>query len=166
MRFVTVLLMIGLCLFVCVPIARAGFNSGDFELTLQATGTSPANTGTFIAGGGIGVGYFLTDDLELGVQQTASYSDTGDATLIATTTGSADINIGLDSNLILFAGAFGGATYGDIETSWIVGPEAGVKVFVADSTLIAFTVRYGIPVDNGSFDDGDFAYNLGLSWRF
>ena len=51
-------------------------------------------------------------------------------------------------------------------TQWGAGPEAGVKVFLNNTTFIRALAQYEFPV-NGSFNsDGRFIYGLGLGLKF
>lgn len=164
MKLLTMALAIGLL----ATTASAAFDKGDFELSLAATGATPAQGDSFQTGGTVGLGYFLSKDIEIGVRQGFSYSDTGPATWGGSTQGALDVHfpLGDDANILPFVGFFGGASYAThAETSWRLGPEAGIKFFLDDNTILALMAQYGFDPDS-DFDSGSFGYSLGLSFRF
>jgi len=60
-----------------------------------------------------------------------------------------------------------GYSYGDgIEDQWGAGPEAGVKIFINETTFIRVLAQYVFPVAESFTSDGRFIYGLGLGVRF
>lgn len=144
---------------------------GVIELTLAGNGQSDHDFNNSAIGGTIGLGYFLTDYLELGVRQNASYTDPNGAASSwdGVTRVFADVNIG-SGPLVPFIGANIGYRYGDnTSDTWEAAPEAGLKWYVGKSreAFIYAAVEYQFLFDSGSeftdnFSDGVWVYTLGV----
>src|SRR5438067_2865813 len=157
-------------LLLAPAISQAQFKQGDWELTLsgQASNGPDFNGVTGSASGNLG--YFLTDQLEIGVRQTATYNDIGTSGNLNGSTGiAADYNIDL-GRFVPYIGGSIGYVYGDsVSDSWFGGPEAGLKYFVNNTTFVFFSIEYQFFFDSGSnfnqpFSDGAFLYGLGIGF--
>ena len=162
-KFVLVALF---AMFLVPAAAQAQFDEGDWEMTIAGQGTSDDSFDNTILSVGASLGYFFNDNLEAGVRQTISFSDTdgGGSDFAGSTTGFVDYHFDMD-RWQPFVGAFIGYAYGDgIDDDGVWGPEGGVKYFVNSTTFIQFTVQYLIPFD--SDNEEAFAYNLALGFKW
>jgi hypothetical protein len=149
-----------------------GFDPGNWELTISA---SAQNDRDFhgVAGSIEGsIGYFMTDNLEIGIRQTATYTDAGvtgpgEGTSMAfATDGFVDWHFDL-GQWQPFIGGNIGFIYGDVNNTWEAGPEAGVKYFLNTSTFIFVMAQYEFFFNEGdvgtdAFSEGFWRYSLGL----
>lgn len=152
---------------------RGGAKAGDNEITLSGTGT---NNNDFDAGA-FGVsgsyGWFLTNALLVSLRQSINWAGAEDAddTWSASTRIAADYHFNTAGRFRPFVGANIGYFYGDnVNNSGLIGPEAGLKYFVNDTTFVLAQVEYQWFFDDGdvgdAFDDGAFQYTLGLGFVF
>lgn len=146
---------------------------GNVEVLLAGSG---GNDEDFEAGSGaasLGLGYYLTDGLELVARQSGSFADPGPGS----DAWSGVSRAGLDFNfvfapLVPYVGGTIGYIYGDgVHDSWIAGPEAGLKWYIKDEAFLQASVEYAFFFDNedtvgDAFDDGTFLYSLGFGLRF
>src|SRR5699024_6439682 len=139
-------LLIG-ALVACSPalaFAQSGDNTvygpstGDREFTISGSGSS----GTDLDQGAFGLdaelGWYLTDHIEAGIQQSASWSgvDGGDDFWSAATGGFANYQFG-SGRLRPLVGASLGYAYGNnVNESFYAGVGAGLKYYVLPSTFI------------------------------
>ena len=148
------------------------FEEGDKELTLSGSASNgPDFDGVFI-GANASLGYFLTDNLELSIRQSLTYTDVGvGSALNGSTRVAADFHFDLEA-LQPFVGGNFGYVYGDaVNDTFEAAPEAGVKYFVNSTTFIFAMVEYQFFFDtaddvSSSFSDGQFLWSLGLGFRF
>jgi hypothetical protein len=159
-------------LLVLPTIAQAQFEQGDKELTLGANAANGNDFDGFTGGGNASLGYFVTDNLELSVRQSLSYTDIGvDASLNGSTRVAADFHFDL-GGFQPFIGANFGYVYGDaVSDTFEAAPEAGVKVFLSSTTFIYAIAEYQFFFDDAdgaddAFEDGQFVYSLGIGFRF
>ena len=152
--------------------AFAYFEETDKEITLSGTAANGPDFNGFVAGANGSLGYFLTDQLELSVRQTITYTDIGvDSSLNGSTRIALDFHFDLEA-LQPFVGGNFGFVYGDaVNDTWEAAPEAGAKWFVNSTTFIFGMVEYQFFFDSGdtvggAFDDGQFVYTLGIGFRF
>src|SRR5690349_5335228 len=143
-------------------IAKADFEQGDLELTL---GGNAAGGKDFdgIAGGINGsLGYFLTDELELGIRQTINYTDVNTppnagGQLNGSTRVFGDFHFDAGA-WQPFIGANIGYVYGDgVADTWEAAPEGGVKYFVNSTTFIFAQVEYQFFFDKADQVDNAFS---------
>ena len=169
--FKRVTLAVGvLCLVLPVGAFAQGFTEGDKELLLNASGASDNdfdNTIFSIAGD---LGYFFTPNLEAAIRQGLSFTDTEGAgsSLNASTRGAVDYHFDL-GRWWPFAGANIGYIYGeDVNETWALGIEGGLKYFVNDTTFILGRVEYQwfLDDDDNGFDDGQWVYVVGIGFRW
>ena len=151
--------------------ANAQFQAGDWELTLSGQGSNgPDFDGTQWSVNG-NIGYFLTKELEVGVRQSVGYSD-----LVPGSAWTGSTRVAVDYNFdmgrwVPYIGANLGYVYGDVNDTWLAGPEAGVKFFVNSTTFVQLGVEYQFFFDKNSdasqaFSDGQFLYSLGIGFRW
>ena len=186
LRTAAVILVLGLTVGLLPSRADAqGFDPGDFELTLGATASNGNDFDGFNAGGNASIGYFFTDNLELSLRQSLTYSDIGSFGTDDDEDGEggegsslgASTRVALDFHFDLgawqpFVGANIGYVYGDVANdTFEAAPEAGIKYFVNSTTFIYGIAEYQFFFDEGdeaddAFDDGQFVYSLGIGFRF
>ena len=169
-RYVFVLLAAAL---LAVPTATfAGFQTGDYELTLNGSGAGDNNfDNNFFSLQG-SLGYFFSEVMEGLVRQEASFaSSEDDSSWSGSTSFGADLHFDLQT-FVPFVGASLGYVYGEgVDDTWFASPEGGVKLFVNATTFIQGLVQYQWFFNSASqagnnFDDGRFVYVLGLGFRW
>jgi hypothetical protein len=153
---------------------RGGARQGDQEITLSGTGT---NNNDFDAGN-FGVsgsyGYYVTDAFLVALRQSLNWSGAQDAedAWAGSTRIAADFHFNTSGRFRPFIGANVGMIYGDnVNNTGIIGPEAGIKYFVNDTTFILLQTEYQWFFDSGddvtdAFDDGAFQHTVGLGFVF
>lgn len=129
--------------------------------------------------GDIGFGYFLGDPhWEIGLRQGFSYSFIEDSSDVWTATTIPFVNyhlLGLfeSDRVVPFIGTFVGAIWNDEDITGTLGPDAGVKFFVNDSTFLTMRYRYewffndlslGDIGDNSSKGNHVGTIGLGFVW--
>lgn len=172
--------LLGLLIGLAPVVAMAqgvtvGPQAGDRELTLSGTGGSKSSMDAAHFGILGGLGWFYTDELELGVRQGVNYVDlpsTSDNRLNGSTRGFADYHFAVSERARPFVGASLGYTYGGgVHDSPFGGVEAGLKYYVRPKTFIMGAVEYQYfftnlgHIDDG-FKEGAFVYTLGIGYHF
>jgi hypothetical protein len=168
------LLVPALALVVLARPAEAGFQAGDTTLQLGASFAHQNGSDVGALTGDAALSHFLTQGIELGVNQGVSYIfiDDADDVWSATTTAVANYNFGsTDSRFVPFVGAFGGLVYNDDDATGVFGPNAGFKVFVNDTTYVLTRYRYEWYVsdlEQGDVEDsdGNHVVTVGLGFAF
>lgn len=150
-----------------------GPSAGDQEFTISGSGSS----GTELDQGAFGLsgelGWYLTDHVEAGIRQSASWSgvDNGDDFWTASTGGFVNYQFG-DARLKPVVGASLGYAYGNaVDESFYAGVGGGLKYYVLPSTFIQGAAEWQFYFDepdhaNNAFDDGSFVYTLGVGYNF
>ena len=151
-----------------------GPTEGSNEFTLSGTGTSDRglDNGSFGITGSYG--WYLNRDLELAIRQSANWAsvNNGSDRLNGSTRGALDYHFDVTDRFRPFVGASIGVIYGDgVNETGIIGPEAGVKYYLNPTTFIVGQIEYQYLFDDGdeidnNFDNGAFAYTLGLGLNF
>jgi hypothetical protein len=143
-----------------------GFRQGDREFTIVGQGRSDSDLDDNVFTTSFSLGYFFTNNLEGAVRQDIEFVDLpGDNDWRGATYLAADYHFGT-GQLVPLVGANLGYVYGDgVTDEFFAAPEAGVKWFVNQTTFIQGSVQYQFPLD-GHFDDGTFAYGVGVGFRF
>ncbi len=156
--------------------AEAGFVAENiaFQVSGGLNHAQGSDTGT--ANVDLSVGYFLTDQVELGVIQGLSYNfnDGGEDTWSAATVGFANYNFASpEAKFVPFAGAFGGVLWNDDDATGTIGPNLGVKYFLGDETFLVTRYRYEWAVDSLELNevddnqtDGNHVVTVGLGMKF
>lgn len=149
-----------------------------WELTLGGSASNGPDFDGVNAAATVGIGYYLTDRLEIVGRQSLTYTDlTGGgkgSALNASTAVALDYHfqLGDHGEFQPFIGGNIGYVYGDtVNDSFEAGPEGGIKYYVNSNTFIVATVQYQFFFDKGSdaseaFSDGQFIYGLGIGFRF
>jgi len=144
--------------------------SGSF---IHAQGT---NVGTVNLD--VGYGYFLTENWEIGVQQSGGYSfiDDADNQWSASTIPYFNYNIrglSLNDSFQPFIGAFVGAAYNSDDITGTLGPQIGFRSFINDSTFIVVKYRYEWYFSDLTYNDikdnssnGSHVVTLGVGFAF
>ena len=164
--------MVVAALLVLPTFSYGYFEEGDKEVTLSGSASnSPDFDGVFIGANG-SFGYFVTDQLELGVRQSLTYTDVGvGSALNGSTRVFGDFHFDLEA-WQPFVGANFGFVYGDaVNDTFEAAPEAGIKWFVNSTTFVFAMVEYQFFFDSAddadaAFEDGQFLWSLGIGFRF
>ena len=150
----------------------AYFEEGDKEITISGTAANGPDFDGVVIGANGSIGYFMTDNLELSLRQTLTYTDIGvDSSLNGSTRIALDFHFDLEAFQPFVGGNFG-YVYGDaVNDTFEAAPEAGAKWFVNSTTFIFAMAEYQFFFDkassaSGAFDDGQFVYTLGVGFRF
>jgi|GEM_PF-256364 len=173
----SVLLILG-ALTVQSALADGTFGAvaGEQEITLSGTGSSDRNVdiGSFGLSGDLG--WYASDRFVFGVRQSLVYASveggrSKDDFWSGATRGYIDYHFS-DSAFRPFLGASLGGIYGDgISDSGFAGVEAGAKYYVLPKTFMLGRAEYQWffrktrEADN-NFDDGAWAYTVGLGYNF
>lgn len=145
---------------------------GSREVTLSGAGGSDNefDNNIFSLEGSYGV--YLSPQSIVGVRQSVGFSDTEgqESSWNGATRGFFDYHFG--DEIRPYVGAMFGYVYGDgVEETFIAGPEVGIKSYVLENTFITANVEYQFffeDADNADsrFDDGAFAYSVGMGFNF
>lgn len=150
--------------------------AGTKELELSGGFSHTQGTDVGTVNADVGFGYYIAPRLDLGIRQTLSYNfiDDGDDTWTASTIPFIEYSF-LTSNPSFrpFLGAFAGAVYNEDDVTGTVGPSAGIRYYLNDSTAIITRYRYEWFFDDLSFEDttdtsdGNHVVTIGFSysWR-
>jgi hypothetical protein len=141
----------------------------DWELVLGGNGRATTEFRADDAGnpGGsfgatLALGYYLNENLEVGVRQTLGYATSGSWN--GATRAAVDYNF-LMNKLVPFVGAnlgYGYANRGG-KDSWAAGPEGGIKYYLQDKAFLFGMVEYAIPFSGSQqWNDGNWIFTLGL----
>jgi len=153
--------------------ARAAQEAGDKALTISGTGASDKDFNTNTFGTTIELGWFLTNEFELGLRQSVNVLalDNADDHWSGASRGFADYHFG-QGTVVPYLGANIGGIYGeDVHDTGAAGLEGGLKFYVKDKTFIALQIEYDWLFDNSDdidnqFDDGAYFYTLGVGFNF
>jgi len=147
--------------------AEIGPRQGDFEVFLGGTGTSNGEFNDNALGLSASFGYYALEWLPVSLRQsyvTRFGGRVNDRNDFATSVG-ADFQVPL-GRWQPFAGGFVGYSYGD-QNSGLAGPEAGIKVYVNESTFIQGLMQYGWLFDKTlDWDNGRAVYTIGAGFNF
>ena len=145
--------------------------AGTWTATLHGGGLtdSQLKEGTFNVQAG--VGYLVTDQVEVGLRQSLQFADFGESNWAGSTRLHGDYHFDFD-RWQPFAGLNLSFTYGDsVADTWAAGPEVGVKYFLKDEAFIFAMIQYDIFFRDASnerdnFDDGQILYAVGPGFTF
>jgi hypothetical protein len=148
-------------LLVLPTFSHAQFKQADWDLTLSGTGSNDKDFETFNASATASIGYFVADQLELGLRPSATIGDGGSQHLY-NVGAFADFHFDI-GKLVPFVGGNIGYQFGSeiAEDGWSAGPEAGLKFFLNNTTYVFGIASYQFNLNEG-FDSGAFVYGLGL----
>ena len=156
-------------------IAKADFQQGALELTPGGNALGGKDFDGFSAGVNASLGYFATDQFEIGVRQSINYTDVGTAPNAGQLSGSTRVFGDFHFDLGQwqpYIGANIGYVYGDATAdTWEAAPEGGVKYFLNSTTFVFAQVEYQFFFDEAdavddAFSDGQFVYSLGIGVKF
>lgn len=147
------------------------FREGDRTFALSGSGSSDNDFDTTVASIEFEYGVFFTDTVAGMLRQGIGFADTGDGS-----DWNGSTRLALDwffptEAAVPFLGANIGYLYGDtVEEQFIAGPEAGLRVFVNETTFVNAVIEYQFLFEDAdeadeTFDDGRFVYALGLGVR-
>lgn len=151
----------------------AGPEAGDRSFILSGNGTSDDSFDNNSFGVSGSMGWFTSDNLELGIRQSINGAliDDGDDNWAGSTRGFADYHFG-NGTVVPFVGANIGGIYGEnVSDTGTAGLEAGMKFYVKEKTFISLMGEYQFLFEDADdidsqFDDGAFFYNLGVGFNF
>lgn len=157
-------------------MAEVGPRTGDREFTLAGTGSSDDDLDNTSAGISAELGWYLSRQLAVGVRQSVNFADIEGEDLSddfwnGATRGFLDYHFGQGA-LRPFVGASLGMIYGDgVEDTGFAGPEVGLKYYVLPQTFVLGRAEYQFFFEDAddadeAFDDGSFAYVLGVGFNF
>jgi hypothetical protein len=153
-----------LALLALPALSYAQFEAGNWEMRLSGQGTNDQDFRTYDLNVNLGLGYFFTKELEIGVRQGLTMTD-GGSSWSADTRGFVDYHFDLD-RWQPYVGANAGYAYGaNVSDAWLAGPEVGVKYFVNATTFIDVNAAYEFNLEEG-LDDGAFFYGLGIGFKW
>jgi hypothetical protein len=155
---------------------NVGPSQGDREFSLSGTGSSDKDFDNGSIGLSADLGWYTSPNTVFGVRQSVNYADIegesgSDDFWNGSTRGYVDYHF-LNGKARPFVGASLGAIYGDaVEDTGFAGLEVGLKYYVLDSTYILARAEYQFFFDDGdeaedNFDDGAFAYVIGIGFLF
>ena len=158
---------------VSAPSVWAAQAAGDKAFTLAGTGASDKNFNSSTFGTTGELGWYLTNEFELGLRQSVNAAVLKNANdrWSGATRGFADYHFGQRS-VVPYLGLNLGGIYGeDVHDTGAAGLETGLKFYVKDKTFIALQVEYDFLFDNAhsidnQFNDGAFFYTLGIGFNF
>jgi len=147
--------------------------TGRWELVLSGVGN---NDEDFEVGGGqvnVGVGYYITDALQIGLRQNLSLFDPGPGSDFwdGATRVAVDFHFG-HATVVPFVGVNLGWVYGDtVDETMAGGGQVGLKFYPADNAFLHVTAEYLALFDENdaigeALEDGQFLYSLGIGLRF
>ena len=163
-----------------LPTATKAEVTNPWELTLGGGASNSNDFDGFTGSLNGSIGYYFTENLELSVRQSITYSDLvadadGDSSSWnASTRVAFDIHfpLGDRGHIVPFVGANIGFIYGQgVDDTFAAAPEAGVKVYLNSTTFVFVLAEYQFFFETGgdaddAFDDGAFVYTVGLGFRF
>jgi outer membrane protein W len=173
------LILGALGLLVSLPTLSQAAIERPYEFTIGA-GASNGNDFNGFSGNVNGsLGYYFTENVELSVRQSLSYTDIGNGTGGQGSAWNGSTRVAADYHFILgdrgqiqpFIGANLGYVYGEtVNDTWEAAPEAGVKVYLNNSTFVYIQAEYQFFFKHGNveggFNNGQFVYTVGLGFRF
>ncbi len=173
-RFIA--MVTGIMLLAAPVVAGAqewGFRPGDWEITIQGSGTSDDSVDNTILSTEFSVGYFFTSNLELGVRQGIGFVDIEGSDDIWDASTRAFLDYHFNAQRVQpFLGLNFGYLYGDnVNETWIAGPEAGLKIFMTDRSFLYALIEYNFTFEDvdeadEAFEDGRFVYALGVGFAW
>jgi hypothetical protein len=144
-----------------------GPRQGSWEATLAGSGASleEFDNNTFGVTGS--VGYYVLKWMPVGFRQSI-ITNFGDE-VQDVTAGNSRAYLELQAPLGRFqpfVGVVGGYQYGDgVDDAFLVGPSAGIKLWVSETTFAYAQGEYQITEDS-SFDEGNALYQFGMGLTF
>tara|TARA_R100001460_G_scaffold103779_1_gene149109 strand:+ start:1281 stop:1844 length:564 start_codon:yes stop_codon:yes gene_type:complete len=170
MRWNNALLVVSLAFLPAIGSAEP--EAGDRIFTLTGSGSSDSDFDNNTASVSFDLGQFYTENTVLGLRQSMGFADSeNDSSWNGATRIFADYHFDA-GKWRPFLGANFGGIYGDgVDETFFAGPEGGVKYYVKPKTFITAQMEYQVFFDSASdaddnFDDGAWAYSLGIGFNF
>jgi hypothetical protein len=139
--------------------------AGWWEMTLAGSGTSTENFDENTFGANIGIGYYLTENVIVGLRQFIDFSLNGEDTWTGQTFGVVDYQFDF-GRWQPFVGVSLGGIYGkEVDEDFLWGPEVGLKYYVNESAFAYGLAAYQLGTDE-CCDDGTFNYTVGFGLNF
>ncbi|MCP1676764.1 hypothetical protein J2T57_003937 [Natronocella acetinitrilica] len=149
---------------------------GDREFSISGSGSSDKKFDSGSFGLVADLGWHLTEPLVLGLRQSVNYASIEGESVTddfwnGATRGYVDYHFAFN-RLRPFLGASLGAIYGDgVKDSAFAGLETGIKYYVQQKTYLLARVEYQWFFNSSSdaddaFDDGAWAYTVGVGYNF
>ena len=118
-------------------------------------------------------GYYLTPGWQLGIRQALNYNFIDDSRdfWLASTTPFVNYNFRVTDIIVPYLGGFIGLVWNDRDATGTIGPQAGVKFFVHDSTFLNLGYRYEFffsridAIDNNA-SHGNHVFNVGIGFTW
>ncbi|MFU8816180.1 MAG: hypothetical protein ACNA7W_12595 [Pseudomonadales bacterium] len=155
------------------PLALAGPEAGDRSFMIAGSGTSDDSFDEAAYGLAGQLGWFVSDQLELGIRQSINgdYRDEGTSRWAASTRGYADWHFGSGIARPFLGVSLGGVYGKETNNTGAAGLDAGAKWFVKDKTFILTMIEWQWLFDSAddvgeTFDDGAFFYTIGIGYNF
>lgn len=149
--------------------ASAEFEEGAYELRVDGFATNDVNFDNSTGSIGAQLGYFMTDQFEVGVRQDISFADFNESVFNGATAVFINYHFGdPGAEFQPFIGANLGYIYGDtVNETFLAGPEGGVKYFFGEDWFLFGQIEYQFLFDDAeeaddSLSDGVFNYRLGI----
>lgn len=150
--------------------------TGEREFTLSGTGSSDRDFDNSSFGVSADIGWYYSERTLIGVRQSLSYADIEGESISndfwnGSTRGFVDYHFG-EAYWRPFVGASLGGVYGDgVNDSAFGGLEVGVKYYVLQKTFLMGRAEYQWFFSSSSdardnFDDGAWAYTVGMGYNF
>ena len=145
--------------------------AGDSEALISggASHTQGSSSGNFNFD--LSYGYYLSPGWELGFRQALDYNfvDNGSDSWQATTTPFLQYNFRITKIIVPYLGIQGGIVWNDRDITGTFGPNAGVKLFVADQTFVNIGYRYNwyfysFESAKNNVTHGNHVINIGLGY--
>jgi Outer membrane protein beta-barrel domain len=118
-------------------------------------------------------GYYLTPGWQLGLRQAvnSTFIDDGRDFWVATTVPFINYHFQITPIIVPYIGAFIGAVWNDRDATGTIGPQAGIKFFVHDTTFLNLGYRYELFFDRiRAIDDnashGNHVFNVGVGFTW
>jgi hypothetical protein len=164
-------LMLGLLLGNDTARALPGDGASELQVAGGFFHTQGSDNGSL--NGDLSYGYYLTPGWEIGLRQALNYTFVDDRRdfWLATTTPFLLYNFRVTNIIVPYLGAFIGAAWNDRDATGVVGPQAGVKFFVHDTTFVNLGYRYEIffskidTIDNNR-SRGNHVANIGVGFTW
>lgn len=167
---------LGVCTALLPVALSAAPTEGEREFSLSGTGSSDKDFDNSNFGISGDLGWYLSPELSVGVRQSLNFADiegqgVKDDYWNGSTRGYANYHFGSGAARP-FVGASLGAIYGDgVNDTGVGGLELGMKYYVLESTYIMGRAEYQFFFESGdgaqeNFDDGAWAYTLGVGFNF
>ena len=144
-----------------------GPRAGNYEVLLSGSGQSSNNFDTNTLGATGQIGWFWTDNIALGVRQSAGFGLQDDGPDVWN--GRSEVFVDYNFDLGRFQpyiGAFIGGVYGKgVDDDGVGGLEGGLKWYANESTFLHGGASYG-PTFSEGFDEGVLQYSIGIGFIF